>query len=126
MAKLSKMELEAVARKIITEVKEAKLPELIEEWERKQLLIESDPLYKKAKKLKLELDEKAGYDTGNSYVNLSALMVNVFKGSHKPNINTAMPGLSSYNIIDALIIAQVSDTNLTDVIARVKQQFLTD
>jgi hypothetical protein len=46
MAKLNKMELQAVAGSILKQIKEAKLPILVQEWEQKKLEVESTEVYK--------------------------------------------------------------------------------
>jgi hypothetical protein len=116
MAKLNKMELQAVAGTILKQVKEAKLPQLVTEWEQKKLEVEQSEawLELQAWLQKYELNEKG-------IINLYHL--NLALGlNQKPTTVAGLPTIQ--NIVDKLIIGQISDTNITSLIESVKEELL--
>lgn len=117
MAKLSKMELQAVAGAILREVKEAKLPSLIEAWEQKKIEVENSEVYLELKNWlkKHNLEEK-------SVINTYQLNHSLGLGQ-KPNIVSGLP--TTQAIVDKLIISQISDSNITSIITSVKEELLT-
>lgn len=118
MAKLNKMELQAVAGSILKEVKEAKLPKLIQEWEQKNLEAESSEMYKELQTWleKYSLVEK---NVINNY------QLNLVLGlTPKPTIQS-VTGVSIQSIIDKLIIGQITDTNINSLMESIKQELLT-
>lgn len=116
MAKLNKMELQAVAGTILKRVKEAKLPQLVAEWEQKKLEVEQSEawLELQAWLQKHELNEK-------SVINLYQL--NLALGlKQKPTTVADLPSVQS--VVDKLIIGQINDTNITSLIESVEEELL--
>ena len=110
MAKLNKMELQAVAGSILKQVREAKLPKLVQEWEQKKLEAESSEMYKE---LQIWLEKHSLEQKGviNTY------QLNLALGlTPKPTIQ---------NIVDKLIIGQITDTNINTLMESIKQELLT-
>jgi hypothetical protein len=117
MAKLNKMELQAVAGSILKEVRDAKLPELIQEWEQKKVEVESSEAY-------IELHswlEKHSLKKENI---LNGYQLNLALGlGQKPNTVNGLP--STQNIVDKLIIGQITDANINSLMEIIKQELLT-
>ena len=118
MAKLNKMELQAVAGSILKQVREAKLPELVQEWEQKKLEAESSEMYKE---LQTWLEKHSLLQEGviNTY------QLNLVLGlTPKPTVqNIVTPTIQ--NIVDKLIIGQITDTNINSLMESIKQELLT-
>ena len=118
MAKLNKMELQAVAGSILKQVREAKLPKLGQEWEQKKLEAESSEMYKE---LQIWLEKHSLEQKGviNTY------QLNLALGlTPKPTVqNIATPTIQ--NIVDKLIIGQITDTNINSLMESIKQELLT-
>lgn len=117
MAKLNKMELQAVAGSILKEVRDAKLPQLIQEWEQKKIEVESSEAYTELqdwlKKHSLE---------NEAVINTYHLSLALGLGP-KPTIVNGLPSVQS--IVDKLIIGQISDDNINSLMERIKQELLT-
>ena len=118
MAKLNKMELQTVARAILKQVKEAKFPELLQEWEQKKLELESSEMYKELQVWieKHSLEQKSVINT--YYLNL-ALGV-----TPEPTVQSVVTP-TIQNIVDKLIIGQITDTNISSLMESIKQELLT-
>lgn len=115
MAKLSKMELQAVAGTILKQVRGAKLPQLVAEWEQKKLEVEQSEAW-------LELQawlEKHNLkrDVINDYHLCLALGL-----GQKPTNVTGLP--TTQSIIDKIIISQITETNILTVIDTIKNELL--
>ena len=117
MAKLNRMELHAVAGTILKQVKEAKLPQLVTEWEQKKLEVEQSEAWLELQVWlqKYKLEEKSVI---NTYQLNLALGLN-----QKPTTVAGLPTMQ--NIVDKLIIGQISDTNITSLTEGIKQELLT-
>ena len=118
MAKLNKMELQAVAGSILKQVREAKLPKLVQEWEQKTLEAESSEMYKELQ-IWLEKHSLLQRDVINTYhLNLALGL------SPKPTVQSiTTPTIQ--NIVDKLIIGQITDTNINSLMESIKQELLT-
>ena len=118
MAKLNKMELQAVAGSILKQVREAKLPKLVQEWEQKTLEAESSEMYKELQTW-LEKHSLAQKSVINTY------QLNLALGlTPEPTIqNIVTPTIQ--NIVDKLIIGQITDTNINSLMESIKQELLT-
>lgn len=116
MAKLSKMELQAVAGTILKQVKEAKLPELVAEWEQKKLEVEQSEAWIELQAWleKHNLENKAVI---NNYQLCLALGLN-----QKPTSVTGLPTIQT--IIDKIIISQISEPNILNIIESIKTELL--
>ena len=118
MAKLNKMELQAVAGSILKQVREAKLPKLVQEWEQKTLEAESSEMYKE---LQIWL-EKHSLEQRN-VINIYYLDF-VLGITPKPTVqNIVTPTIQ--NIVDKLIIGQITDANINSLMESIKQELLT-
>ena len=118
MAKLNKMELQAVAGSILKQVREAKLPKLVQEWEQKTLEAESSEMNKELQ-IWLEKHSLLQKNVINTYQLNLALGV-----SPKPTVRSiATPTIQ--NIVDKLIIGQITDTNINSLMESIKQELLT-
>ena len=118
MAKLNKMELQAVAKSILKQVREAKLPKLVQEWEQKTLEAESSEMNKELQ-IWLEKHSLLQRDVINTYHLDRALGL-----SPKPTVHSiATPTIQ--NIVDKLIIGQITDTNINSLMESIKQELLT-
>ena len=118
MAKLNKMELQAVAGSILKQVREAKLPKLVQEWEQKTLEAESSEMYKE---LQIWLEKHSLLQKGviNTYQLNLALGV-----TPKPTVQSIVTP-TIQNIVDKLIIGQITDTNISSLMESIKQELLT-
>jgi hypothetical protein len=117
MPKLNKMELHALAGSILRQLKEAKLPKLVQEWEHKKQEAESSELYKELQiwLKKHSLQEK--HVINNHQLSL------VLGLSAKPTqVTQGLPTLQ--NIVDKLVIGQITDTDITSLVESVKQELL--
>ena len=116
MAKLSKMELQAVAGTILKQVKEAKLPQLVAEWEQKKIEVEQSEAWTELQawlekhNLKREL-------VINNYQLCLALGL-----EQKPTNVTGLP--TTQSIIDKIIISQITEANILTVIDTIKNELL--
>ena len=120
MAKLNKMELRAVAGSILKEVKEAKLSKLVQEWEQKTLEAESSEMYKELQTW-LEKHSLLQKDVINTYhLNLALGLL-----TPKPTVQSVIGLPTIQNIVDKLIIGQITDTNITSLMESIKQELLT-
>ena len=115
MAKLNKMELQTVARAILKQVKEAKFPELVQEWEQKKLEVESSEMYKE---LQVWIEKHSLEQINTYYLNL-ALGV-----TPEPTVQSVVTP-TIQNIVDKLIIGQITDTNISSLMESIKQELLT-
>ena len=117
MAKLNKMELQAVAGSILRQVREAKLPKLVQEWEQKTLEAESSEMYKE---LQIWLEK---HSLEQSVINTYHL--NLALGvTPKPTVQSIVtPTIQT--IVDKLIIGQITDTNISSLMESIKQELLT-
>ena len=118
MAKLNKMELQAVAGSILKQVREAKLPKLVQEWEQKTLEAESSEMNKELQ-IWLEIHSLLQKNIINTY------QLNLALGlSPKPTVQSiATPTIQ--NIVDKLIIGQITDANINSLMESIKQELLT-
>ena len=118
MAKLNKVELQAIARAILKQVKEAKFPKLVQEWEQKTLEAESSEMNKELQ-IWLEKHSLEQRDVINTYHLNLALGI-----TPKPTVQSiATPTIQ--NIVDKLIIGQITDTNISSLMESIKQELLT-
>lgn len=118
MAKLNKMELQAVAGSILKQVREVKLSKLVQEWEQKTLEAESSEMNKELQ-IWLEKHSLLQKNIINTYQLNHALGV-----SPKPTVQSiATPTIQ--NIVDKLIIGQITDTNINSLMESIKQELLT-
>ena len=118
MTKLNKMELQAVAGSILKQVREAKLPKLVQEWEQKILGAESSEMNKELQVWleKHSLEQKSVINT--YHLNL------VLGVTPRPTVQSiATPTIQ--NIVDKLIIGQITDTNINSLMESIKQELLT-
>jgi len=115
MAKLNKMELQAVAGSILKEVKAVKLPQLIQEWEQKKLEVESTEVYKdlQAWLKKHSLEEEPVINT---------FQLNRLLGLNPKPTSVNLPSVQS--IVDKLIIGQITDSNITSLAESIAQELL--
>ena len=118
MAKLNKMELQAVAGSILKQVREAKLPKLVQEWEQKTLEAESSEMYKELQTW-LEKHSLAQKSVINTYSLNLALGV-----TPEPTVQSIVTP-TIQNIVDKLIIGQITDTNINSLMESIKQELLT-
>ena len=119
MAKLNKMELQAVAGSILKQVREAKLPKLVQEWEQKTLEAESSEMYKELQ-IWLEKHSLLQRDVINTYhLNLALGL------TPKPTVQSVIGIPTIQNIVDKLIIGQITDTNINSLMESIKQELLT-
>jgi hypothetical protein len=117
MAKLNKMELQAVAGSILKQVKEVKLPILVQEWEQKKVEVESSEAFRELQDWlnKHSLKEKSVINT---------YQLNFALGlEQKPTQVIGLP--TTQQIVDKLIIGQITDANINSIIESIKQELLT-
>ncbi len=110
------MELQAVAGSILKQIKEVKLPILVQEWEQKKLEAESTEVYKdlQAWLKKHSLEEN---------VVINTYQLNRLLGlDPKPNAVTGLPTIQ--NIVDKLIIGQITDSNISSLTQAITQELL--
>jgi hypothetical protein len=117
MAKLNKMELQAVAGSILKEVRDAKLPQLIQEWEQKKIEVESSEAYTELQNWLEKHSLKKESIINNYQLNLSLGL------GQKPTTVGGLPSVQS--IVDKLIIGQITDANINSLMERIKQELLT-
>jgi hypothetical protein len=116
MAKLNKMELQAVAGSILKEVRDAKLPQLIQEWEQKKIEVEASEAY-------TELQNwLSKHNLDKSIINTYHLNFSLGLNS-KPTVVGGLPSVQS--IVDKLIIGLISDANISSLMERIKTELLT-
>lgn len=116
MAKLSKMELQAVAGTILKQVKEAKLPELVAEWEQKKLEVEQSEAW-------IELQTWLEKHNLENRAVINKHQLNLALGlESKPTTVTGLP--TTQTIMDKIIISQISEPNILNVIESIKTELL--
>ena len=110
------MELQAVAGSILKEVRDAKLPQLIQEWEQKKIEVESSEAYTELQNW-LEKHSLKELVINNYQLNLALGL------GQKPTTVGGLPSVQS--IVDKLIIGQITDANINSLMERIKQELLT-
>ncbi len=116
MAKLNKMELQAVAGSILKQIKEAKLPILVQEWEQKKLEVESTEVYKELQAWIKKHSIEEGTVINNYHLN------RVLGLNPKPTTVSSLPTIQ--NIVDKLIIGQITDSNISSLTQAITQELL--
>ena len=116
MAKLSKIELQAVAGTILKQVKEAKLPELVAEWEQKKLEVEQSEAW-------IELQAWLEKHNLKSEAVINNYQLSLALGlGQKPTNVTGLPTIQA--IIHRIIISQITEANILTVIDNIKTELL--
>lgn len=117
MAKLSKMELQAVAGSILRQVKEVKLLTLVQEWEQEKIEAESSEAY-------LELRAWLKKYSFEQELVINTYQLNLALGlSQKPTQVKGLPTMQ--NVVDKLIIGQITDNNIVSLMQSIKEELLT-